>query len=112
MFERKLPTRKRKFTKGKAVRVSDLVYSTLDKKRYGKSWDAMFRRMLGLPDRRGVILPLVEGMLEVMTGIFVLKLEGTSWSEVEETAFKLADAVAKKKDLPTYRPPLKMRELR
>lgn len=69
------------------------------------------RRMLGLPDRKGRPQPLIEGMLEVMTGLFILKLEGTSWTELEETAFKLADQVARQRKVKVSAP-LRMKELR
>jgi len=40
--------------KGKPVRLSYLVLETLDKKRRGKEgFDAVLRRLLGLPNRRG-----------------------------------------------------------
>jgi len=112
MSERKLASRKRKFSKGHAIRVSDAVYAVLDKQRHGKSWDGMFRRMLGLPDRKGITQPLVEGMLETTTGLFVLKLGDTTWPELEETAFKLAASIAEKRKLRAAQTPLRMRELR
>lgn len=118
MSERKLPSRRRKFTKGRAIRVSDLVFKTLEASRRQRglpearirSWDATMRRMLGLPDRTGRTQPLVEGMLEVTTGVFLLKLEGTSWPELEETAFKLATKIAEKKKMVKIAPPIRMRE--
>lgn len=113
MSERKLPSRKRKFSKGRAIRVSDLVYDTLNVQRYGRSWDTMLRRTLGLPDRRGNAQPLVEGMLEVLTGTFILKLNGTTWEELEQTTARLAVHAARKWQKPTDPPPaLRMREIR
>lgn len=112
MSERKLVGRRRKFSKGKAIRVSDLVYDFLDKQRRQRSWDEFFRRMFGLPDRKGVSHPLVEGMLETTTGLFLLKLESTSWEELEQTAFRMAESIARKKQLKSATVPLRMREAR
>lgn len=111
MGERKLVSRKRRAPKGKAIRVSNLVYETLDRVRHGRSWDCAMRRMLGLPDRAGKPQPLVEGMLEVITGMFVLKLNSATWTEVEDTTYKLADYAAKRKKL-RAETPIRMRELR
>lgn len=112
MSERKLGNRKRRASKGKAIRVSNLVYETLDMSRRQRSWDCMFRRMLGLPDRAGRNQALVEGMLETTTGLFLLKLEQTAWPELEETAFKMAEAARRRNKQPTVSAPLRMRELR
>ncbi len=118
MAERKLPSRRRRASKGEAIRVSDLVYAELDQaRRLGlnkhkmRSWDAQLRRMLGLPDRQGRPQPLIEGMLEVHSGMFILRLKGATWLEVEEAAFKLADSVARRKKLNPVQP-IRMRELR
>ncbi len=115
MSERKLRNRRKRFSKGRAIRVSDLVFDTIDKARksggHRTSWDCFMRRMLGLPNRAGVTQPLVEGMLEATTGIFVLKLGETSWAELEETAYKLADRIARTKKI-TMQQPLRMREMR
>lgn len=109
--ERKLVNRKKRFSKGRAVRVSDLVYETLDKQRRGKSWDVLFRKLLGLPDRAGNPQTLVEGMLEATTGMFLLKLPGATWSELEETAYKIAHKAAERKRSKRIEKPLRMREL-
>lgn len=111
MSERKLKNRRRKASKGKAVRVSTLVYDTLDQRRGRKSWDHFFRRVFGLPDRAGRSQNLVEGMLEVHSGMLLLKMPNTTWAEAEETAYKLADKVAAKKKV-NMMPPLRMREIR
>ena len=117
MAERKLRSRKRKFSKGKRIAISDLVYVQLDSaRRIGRqrplSWDAYLRRIVGLADRKGRKQGLVEGMLETTTGLFVLRLNDTAWSELEEVAFKLATEIARKKQMRTISPPLKMREIR
>jgi len=47
--------------KGKVIRVSELTYGLLAKKRQSKmSWDALLRRQFGLPDKRGNPQPLGE----------------------------------------------------
>lgn len=117
MAERKLKSRKRRFSKGKRIAISDLVYAQLDSaRRIGRpkplSWDAYLRRVVGLQDRKGRKQGLVEGMLETTTGLFVLRLNDTAWSEVEEVAFKLATEMARKTQRKTISPPIKMRELR
>ena len=109
--QRKLPNRRKKPCPGRAIRVSKLVYEMLDKSRRGRSWDCLFRRMLGLPDRYGVEQPLIEGMLEVHTGMLILKLANASWLEVEETAFKAADRIAAKLHV-KRQAPIPMRKLR
>lgn len=111
MQERKLPTRKRKAKKGKSIRVSDLVFETLDKTRRGKSWDSLFRKLLGLPDRAGNDQILVEGMLEVTTGKFFLKLQDSTWDQLEEDAYEVAIINAAKQKSKRVARPIKMREL-
>lgn len=111
MNERKLKNRRRRAPKGHAIRVSNLVFETLDQSRRGRSWDNLFRRVFGLPDRAGRQQLLVEGMLEVHSGVLLLKLPQTTWSEVEDAAYKLADRVASKKKVGMM-PPLRMREIR
>lgn len=76
MAERILKNRKRrKASKGQLIRVSDAVAHTLSKT-YARdnnrnlSWDVVLRRLLGLPDRKGMPQGLVEGYLEVNTGKF------------------------------------------
>lgn len=118
MAERVLKVRRRKASKGQLIRVSDLVFDTLDRARRNgvhkdlvRSWDEFFRRMLGLPRRDGKVQPLVEGMLEVHSGAFILRLPGTEWRELEELAFKLAERNAKKARV-VRQAPLKMKEAR
>lgn len=117
MSERKLPTRRRKFSKGKAIRISDLVYDTLDagrarSKHRPYSWDSLLRRMLGLPDRSGRTQPLVEGILETTTGMFVLKMQNVTWDEIEELAYKVAHTAMMRKKAKAISPPIKLREFR
>lgn len=111
MAERKLPVRRRKFPKGKAIRVSNLVFDTLDKQRYGKSWDYLFRRLLGLPDRAGNAQTLIEGILETMTGKFFLRQHEVEWSKLEEDAYEVAILTAAKRNEKRVSRPLRMREL-
>lgn len=118
MGERKLPARRRKFSKGKAIRVSDLVYDTLDaSRRRGvnidkiRSWDSTLRRMLGLPLRNGKQQTLIEGMLDVTSGVFMLKLDQTPWSDLEQMAYRLADIYAKK-NRTTAQTPIRLMERR
>lgn len=109
--ERKLKNRKCRAPKGYAIRVSNLVFDTLNVRRRRKSWDYFFRRSFGLPDRAGKAQPLIEGMLEVITGMFVLKLSNATWDEVEQTTYKLADFAAKRRKIKAETP-IRMRELR
>lgn len=110
--EKKLPSRKRKkASKGREIRISDLVYSTLDPLRKNHSWDSLLRKLLGLPDRAGNEQILVEGMLEVMTGKFLLKTKEISWHKLEEDAYEIAFLAAAKKGAKRVSKPLKMREL-
>lgn len=111
MGERKLKNRRRRASKGRAVRVSNLVYDTLDQRRGKRSWDLFFRRVFGLPDRTGRGQPLIEGMLEVHSGMMLLKLPSATWTEAEDAAYKLADKIAAKKRV-AMMPPLRMREVR
>lgn len=111
MSERKLRNRKRRASKGRAIRVSTIVYAHLDKARRGRSWDAYLRKLFGLPDRAGNNQPLIEGCLEATTGIFVLRLAGATWPEVEETAWKIAHRAAMKQKSKRTQAPIRMREL-
>jgi hypothetical protein len=110
--ERKLKSRKRRFSKGRRIAISDFTFAELSKQLHGRSWDAFMRRMFGLPDRKGREQQLVEGMLEVTTGTFILRLADTTWEEVELTANKFAEVAARKKQLRTYAPAIRMREVR
>lgn len=111
MKERKLKSRRKRASKGKAIRVSDMVCTALDKARKGKSWDSLLRKMLGLPDKFGNEQILIEGILEVMTGKFILKSPNTSWDKLEEDAYEIAILTAAKLKSKRVGRPLKMREL-
>lgn len=119
MAERKLKSRRRRrANKGKIIRVSNLVYDTLEVQRTTgvhkdkvKSWDCYLRRMLGLPDRNGKPQLLVEGVLEAMSGTFILKYTDATWSEVSEIAYKMADQIARKRKV-RMEVPVRMREVR
>lgn len=111
MAERKLRNRRRKPDAGHVIRASSDVYKILNQRRKGRSWDCFLRRMLGLPDRAGNDQPLIEGMLEVTTGVFILKLSDATWDEVEDIAWKIAGKAAEKKKLQRVERPLRMREI-
>lgn len=111
---RKLPNRKVKFSKGVAIRVSDLVFLELQKmqpQQHPKSWDCIFRRMLGLPDRRGNSQTLIEGILETITGRFFLREPHKSWNTLEQNAYEIAFLAAAKQKLKIVPKPIRMREL-
>lgn len=110
-MERKLRNRKRKFPKGYAIRVSDLVYETLNKERRKRSWDTFLRCLFGLPDRAGNSQPLVEGMLETMTGKFLLRLPDETWRKLREDAYEIAILAAAKRNVKMVSKPLRMREI-
>ena len=105
--ERALPSRRRKRSDpGKPIRVSTVVFNELDKSRGELSWDFFFRRMLGLPTRKGKEQPLIEGVLEAHSGLLILRVSGMSWRNVEELAKKIASKHSKPQ------PPVRMREIR
>lgn len=110
--ERKLKTRRRRASKGRHFRVSDLVYGVLDRERRGRSWDCFMRDLFGLPDRSGAERPLIEGMLEVHSGTFILKAPGVPWPEAEAIAARIAATLAKKPKLGKWDLPVRMREVR
>jgi hypothetical protein len=112
MAERTLPVRRRKKADpGKPIRVSKLVFATLDKDRGRLSWDCFFRRMLGLPTRKGKEQPLIEGALDPHSGILTLRLNGTSWREVEDVARQIGEHSASFHRRPSQSP-IRMREIR
>ena len=106
MNEIALRNRKRKkASKGKPIRVSDLVYNTLNSQRLNKrslSWDAFMRIILGLPNRKGEVKPLLEGWLEVNSGQFYLN---------EKDANGAAVVLMAKKKTKKYLKPIRMREV-
>lgn len=111
MAERKLQSRRRRADKGKSIRVSTALFKIIDKSRRGKSWDSFFRILFGIPDRAGNEQPLIEGMLETMTGRFFLKLPDKPWDKLEEDAYEIAIMTAAKRGAKRVSRPLKMREL-
>lgn len=111
MAERKLPSRRKRAPKGKVIRISNMIYDLLNAQRKGKSWDSLFRRMLGVEDREGNQQPLIEGMLETVTGKFFLKGLEDSWETLEESAYETAIMAAAKMKMKRVSKPLKMREL-
>lgn len=111
MAERKLPSRRKRANMGHVIRVSSLVYDTLDTLRSRRSWDWLLRRMLGLQDRAGNAQPLIEGMLETQTGKFFLRTGNEPWSKLEEDAYEIAIIDAAKGKSKRVSRPLRMREL-
>lgn len=110
MSERKLSNRRKRASKGKAIRVSDLVYNTLDKQRRNRSWDWLFRKLLGLPDRGGNPQTLIEGIVEQLTGKFLLRTD-KAWDDLETDAYEIAIVTAAKQKLKRVPRPLRVREL-
>lgn len=111
MGERKLPARRKRASKGRVIRISTLVYETLDQIRRNKSWDSMFRKVFGLPDRQGNEQRLIEGMLETTTGKFFLRDLNTTWEQLEQDTYEIAITEAAKKKSKSICKPLRMREL-
>lgn len=109
--ERKLSSRKRRFSKGKAIRVSDLIYDLLNRERRSLSWDCFLRRVFGQPDRAGNEQPLIEGVLEAVSGRFLLRLPDQSWRKLEEDAYEIAFLSAAKQRLKRVDRPIRMREI-
>lgn len=101
MSERKLRNRQKRASKGKIIRVSDAVFRSLNQTRNRRSWDDYLRWLLGLPNRNGIIVPLIEGALDTATGVFVLKT-GAEWTEVLDLAARITSGSR----------PVRMRELR
>lgn len=111
MAARRLRNRRKRASKGRLIRISDLVYDALNKNRMRMSWDCLLRRMLGLPDRYGNEQTLIEGLLEQNTGRFFLKRPDVRWSALEEDAYEVAILAAAKARTKRVRAPLRMREL-
>lgn len=107
---RKLPNRKKRASKGRAIRVSDLVWDTLNRNRVS-SWDVLMRKILGLPKRDGTPQPLVEGILEVTTGKFFLKTPDKSWGDLETDAYEVAILEAAKLKTKRVHKPIRVREI-
>lgn len=109
--ERKLRNRKKKASLGRVIRVSDLVYETLDAQRKRRSWDYHLRRLLGLPDRAGNEQVLIEGVLEILSGKFFLKEPSIAWGDVEQDAYETGFVAAAKLKRRYVPKPIKLREL-
>jgi hypothetical protein len=110
MSERRLRTRKRKASSGRAVRLSNALLDFLEPRRRGlRSYDAYFRRVFGLPDWKGDPQQLLEGCLEVTTGRFFPKTTG--WDQAEEDAYEVAILEAAKKKTKKVNKPIRMREI-
>ncbi len=95
--------RRRKASKGRVLRVSDDVFAYLNRKRAKRSFDCLFRTLLGLPDREGIPQPLLEGWLEITSGRFFFNAAEARGEAV------MAAARAKSKSV---NKPLKMREVK
>lgn len=111
MAVRKLPNRRKRATKGRVIRISDQVYKVLDEQRKRKSWDSFIRKLLGLEDRQGNSQRLIEGMVETVTGKFILKDDHITWEKLEEKAYEIGILAAAKMKLKRIDKPLRMREL-
>lgn len=109
--ERKLRNRKKKASLGRVIRVSDLVYDTLNERRKNRSWDWLMRKILGLPDRAGNEQVLIEGVLEVLTGKFFLREPSIAWGKVEQDAYEVGFIAAAKQNRKYVPKPIKMKEL-
>lgn len=108
---RKLSNRKRRASKGRVIRVSDALFLALNKNRGTRSWHALLRLIFGLPNRRGEVRPLVEGLLEVTTGKFYLKTPEKAWRAVEEAAYETAIIAAARARTKKVNNPIRLREL-
>ncbi len=98
MAEKLLKNRKRKkASKGKPIRLSDLVLGVLDKQRQNNtklSYDAYLRKLLGLPKRGneaqwiedGRPMYVLEGWVEVNTQKFYLDEADANGAAVLEAA--------------------------
>lgn len=110
MAARRLRSKRKKRPEGRAVRLSKLALDYVETRRQGyRSFDAWFRKQFGLPDWRGNPQPLVEGMLEVTSGRFILKT--SDWASVEAEANGAAVVEAAKLKTKRVRKPLRMREI-
>lgn len=89
--------------KGRIIRVSQEVYAYLERKKQGTiSWDSLFRKIFGLPNRKGLKQPLTEFYFVPSTGRAFQKL-----SEARGAA--IVDAVRKGSRKPDK--PIRMREV-
>lgn len=111
MAARKLAGRRKRASKGRIIRISDLVYETLNAERHSRSWDSFLRKMLGLYDRAGREQPLIEGMLDTVTGRFFLRGVDVDWQELENKAYESAILAAATMKIKRISKPLRMREI-
>lgn len=101
--------RRKKASKGRVIRLSDDVLAYFENKRgdgktkNARSWDEFFRRVFGLPKRSGEEQILVEGWLEINTGLLFL-------TEAEARGRAVMEAVKQGKK--TVAKPIRMREVR
>ena len=109
---RKLPNRRRPKSKGRLIRVSHHVYDALNIGRDELSWDDWLRWLFGLPDKKGVRQPMVEGLLEATSGQFFLRMPDTSWEDLNGLVKKVAAQIALNKNMPRPEKPIRMREIR
>lgn len=106
-----LKNRKRNWSPGKVIRVSDEVYAFLDSERLKQSWDVHMRKLLGIPDRSGNKQPLLEGVLETSTGKFFAKNKEMDWETMVQDAYEVSIIEAAKKKKRCAEKPRRMREL-
>ena len=108
--EKVLRGRKRKkASKGEAVRLSDAVIAYLNRQNNnrGLSYDALMRKLFGLPDRKGASQRLIEGYLIPASGAFHLRTKDYTEADANGDAII---AAAKKKSKKVHAPIL-MREV-
>jgi hypothetical protein len=113
-MERSLPSRRRKKPDpdpGKLIRVSKLVYEKMNKNCEAQSWDCHLRRMLGLPTRKGKEQPLIQGILELHSGLLFLRTDANTWAEIEAIARTCARRNAELNKT-SIKWPIRMREIR
>lgn len=112
MSERKLRARRKRTYSGRAVRLSNDLIKVLDRERRRgtvRSYDALLRRIFGLPDWRGNPQTLIEGFLETTGGEFILKTN--SWDEAEAVANGRAVQEAVKRRTRKVSKPIRMRQI-
>lgn len=108
-LRRRKTKRKRRVT-GRAVRLSNELLAVIEPRRkQNRSYDALFRKILGLPAWDGTPQPLLEGCLEVTAGRFFIKT-GT-WDDVEADANGAAVSAAVRNKTRKVNKPIRMREI-
>ena len=112
---KKLRNRKRTTPYNRAVKLSSELLRHIEPQRKSlRSYDAYFRRVLGLPDWQGNPNTLIEGCLVPDTGHFFLKT--STWDKCEEAAYEEAIRFTAERNFRSgkkYQPtkPIRMREL-